>query len=317
MRGTVDQMRRSGARQEDLILLSSIILLRTGELQQAQQQLAGAPEGPQKAYGLALLAIVQGNHEEAKKQLAQVIAGWEPVLRSYARTLQGAYDEYALFPQSPALHLTTLLARALAQVQECELALPLLSQVTNQQNDYRDAWIVQGYCELTTNRFPESLSSFEHAYTIDPVKPEIQYFLARAYSAISDHGNAITFLQYALQNGFEPAAEARRLLAQEALQKGDTNLALEQFDLLTQQDDATLETYSSYVTTAIASNHKEEAYVKASEAVKKWPKEAVAFDLLGWSAEQTGRKEEAKTNLTKALQLDPGLSSAKEHLSKL
>jgi len=62
-------------------------------------------------------------------------------------------------PSSPRvreIHLLTLVSRALAQVQECELALPLLSQVTGIQDDYRDAWIVQGFCELSSERGPRS-----------------------------------------------------------------------------------------------------------------------------------------------------------------
>lgn len=314
---TLDQLRRAGARSEDILLLESTIDLRSGQLDKAKTLLAAADDSPQKHYGLALLAIVTGDNDTAKKELQLVENGWEPVLRSYAQTLIGAYDEYALFPNSPVIHLQTLIGHALAQVQECELALPIVSQVTRTQDDYRDAWIVQGFCELTTERYQEALASLERAYQLDPEKPETQYFLGRAYSAMNDHGNALTFLQYALQNGFTPESEVRRLIASEAVQSGNIGLALDQYDAMTTLQDASLDTYNEYVTTALAAGKKQEAMVKAQEATVRYPAEAVAWDLLGWAEGESGNKDLAKQHLQKALQLNPALQSAKEHLKAL
>lgn len=316
-RSTAAKLKRAGAREEDLLLLDAVILLRTGELADAQELLAGAGDSPQKHYGLSLLAVMQARHEDAKTELALVSGGWEPVLRSYARTIQGAYDEYALFPGSPDHHLTTLLARALAQAQECELALPMLSQVTQKQADYRDAWVLQGYCELTTERPAEALSSLETAYRIDPEKPEIQYFLARAYAAQGDHGNAVTFARYAVENGFAPAAEARRLVVREALAIGDADLALQQEDALVAAADATVETYGEYLSVAISAGKTEAAVQKGTEATQKWPEDARAFDLLGWALLESGDKAGAKTALEKALSLNPQLQSAKARRESL
>ncbi|MFH0851492.1 MAG: tetratricopeptide repeat protein, partial [Candidatus Peregrinibacteria bacterium] len=223
---TIRKLKAAGARPEDVALIENIVLLRTGELSAARKRLESATDSPQKHYALALLSIIEGNHTIAQQELQTVTTGWEPALRTNARTLLGAYEEFALFPQSSDLHLITLLSRALAQVQECELALPLLAQVTREKEDYRDAWIVQGYCELTTERPQQALNSLERAYNLNPEKPEIQYFLARAHAALNQHENAITFLEYALQNGFTPKSEIRRLIAAEALKKGDAAAAL-------------------------------------------------------------------------------------------
>jgi tetratricopeptide (TPR) repeat protein len=227
MKSTLSQMKREGARGEDILLLESIVLMRTGEMVRAKKLLEGSKDSPQKNYGLALIAILEGFHELAQERLQDVINGWEPIMRSYAQTLQAAYDEFELFPQSPNIHLITLLARSLAQVQECELALPLLVQVTSQQDDYRDAWIVQGYCEFVTERPEQALHSFERAYALDPEKPEVQYFLGRTYAKLGNSNTSITFLKYALTNGFEPANDIRRLIAEQALASGDEIIMLE------------------------------------------------------------------------------------------
>ncbi|MBU0767079.1 tetratricopeptide repeat protein [Patescibacteria group bacterium] len=317
VRSTLDKMRSAGARPEDLLLLESIVSLRAGELIKAQQILENGTDSPQKHYGLALLAIIQGNHDIAQAELAQVINGWEPVLRSYSRTLQAAYDEFMLFPEGSNLHLITLLARALAQSQECELALPLLVQVTTSNDDYRDAWIVQGYCELITERSQDALASLEQAYNLDPQKPEVQYFLARAYADLAQHENAITFFEYALANGFEPESEIRRLIAKSALENGNAAVALAQYEALTQMEDATFEMFDGYITASLALGNHEEAFIKATEATALWPQDARAWELLGWACMETNRTDEAREAFGKALIINPNMKSVEEKLEEL
>ena len=317
VRATIHLLKQEGARAEDLLLLESIVHLRTGELVKAREILEQAVESPQKHYGLALLSLIQGTHEQAKAELLQVLGGWDPVLRSYAQTLKAAYDEFALFPESQELHLITLLSRALAQVQECELALPLLVQVLAQQDDYRDAWIVQGYCELVTERYDQSLASLERAYSIDPEKAEVQYFLARAHAALNDHQNAITFFSYALANCFKPEREVRRWIATEASEVGNGPLALEQYQALAGAEDATVESHRDLITLLLVAEKKEEAYGAALKAVVRFPGDASLQELLGQTATETNRKAEAKAAYEKALQLNPKSETAQEALKKL
>ncbi len=314
---TLDQLRRNGAKEEDLVLLESLIHIRSGDLMKAKGVLTVAEDSPQKHYGLALVSIAENNLEGAKTELQTVLAGWEPVLRAYAKTLLGAYEEYALFPESPQIHLLALLSRALADVQECELALPMLQTVVNAQDDYRDAWIVRGYCELTTERSQDALVSLERAYQIDPQKPEVQYFLGRAYAMQGDHGNALTFLQYALENGFTPKKEVRRVIAIEALAMGNLTLAMEQYEADVADADADFDAYLTYVTNAITGGRKQEAYLKAKEATEKYPADARAFDLLGTAAIANDAKDDARAALQKALELDPDLHSASQKLNQL
>lgn len=317
VRDTIKKLRSADAREEDMLLLESSVLIRTGELVRAREMLEKAAESPQKNYGMAMLSLIEGNHTAAQEQLKLVEQGWDPLLRSYAKVLLGAYDEYALFPESTDAHLISLLSRGLAQVDECELALPLLSQVTHSMENYRDAWIVQGFCELSTERPEQALASLEHAYSIDPQKPEIQYFLARTYAALGQHDNAITFLEYAIINGFYPEQEARMLLAKEALTVGKADVALTQYEEMTAAPDATIETYEGFVAVAVALQKTEEAHLKAMEATEKWKTDAKAFELLGTAAAANGKNDEARDAFERALDLNPGLISAQEKLNAL
>jgi hypothetical protein len=85
---TLDQLQRSGAKKEDVLLLESIIDLRSGELEKARTLLTAADDSPQKHYGLALIAIITSDNDTAKKELTLVENGWEPTLRSFAKTLR-------------------------------------------------------------------------------------------------------------------------------------------------------------------------------------------------------------------------------------
>lgn len=314
---TIQELKRQGAKTEEILLLQVIVDLRTGDLEKAKQALAEGEDTPQVHYGNSLVAIIEGRNEDAKKELQTTVNGWDPTLRSYARVLLSAYDEFALFEESKPIHLTTLLARALAQVQECELALPLLSGVLQENQDYRDAWTVQGYCELTTERFTEALSSFEHAYAIDPEKPEIQYFLGRTYTALGQWSNAETFLDYALVNGFEPEKEVRERLAAAAENAQDLEKASEQYRTLVALPDADQTTFAKAITLSIQLGKAGDAYELGKSAVSRWPNSAEALALAGSGAAADGKTDEAKGYFEQALKIDSGNERAKEGLRNL
>jgi len=317
VRQTIAALKRAGAKSEDLLLLEVILALRTDQRDQAREQLQKAPDSPQKQYGLALLAITESNTDAAKAHLQSIISGWDPVLRAYARVLLGAYDEYASFPKSPALHLNALLGRALAQVQECELALPLLQSAIAARDDYRDAWVVQGYCQLISERNEEALASLERAYSLDPEKPEIQYFLGRAHASLGDAQNAATYFGYALENGFEPKKEVRKQLAKALQDSGDSLRSLEQYRSIAEDPEADMDDKGLFVSAAIAAGDKEAAYQTAQVIAQKWPTDARAQEYLGWAAMESDRKEEAITALMLAIKIDPTRETAREKLRKL
>lgn len=316
-RNTIDRLRNEGARAEDILLLGVLVSLQEHAMDDAAHVLKEAGDSPQKHYGSALLALLQGDQATAKTEFQATVNGWEPALRNDARVFLAAYDEFAAFPESSPIHLQTLLARALAQVQECGLALPILDQVTQQQDSYRDAWIVRGYCQLTTEQEQEALLSLERAYAIDPEKPEIQYFLGRAYAALQDHKNAITFLEYALQNGFQPEHDVRRAIALEAQASGDTSLALEQLRVIATGSGADLKSMEQFVGIALQAEKKQDAYDAAQKAVQRWSDSGHAYYLLGLSAAALEKKDEARAAFEKALQLDPTIEDAKEKLLHL
>ncbi len=317
VRSTMDRMADQGAQPEDLMLLGALLSLREGRLGDAKRALTDAADSPHKHYGLALVAIAEGVHDTAEEEVDLAIAGWDPLIRAHARKLKAAYEEYQRFPGSPEIHLITLLSKALAETQECELSLPLLTQVVAARPDYRDAWIVRGYCELTTERTAAARSSLEQAYSLDPEKPEIQYFLARAYALTGDAGNAVTYAQFALRNGFQPEREVRSFLAGAAERAGMPQVTLEQLTLLTQDPQPELAWFTKLAQLHMTAERPMEAVLAAQAAVEKFPEDGRALDLLGAAYEAAGRPADALTAYRQAVGLEPGLEHARERAAAL
>jgi tetratricopeptide (TPR) repeat protein len=313
---TLAALRSAGAKSQDILLLQNIILLRTGKTEEAKKSLESAVESEQRQYGLLLLAIAQGDHNAAKVHASAVLGGTEPILRSNAQILLGAYEEYALFPESTNSHLITLLARALAEIQECTLALSLVPQVTASTPSYRDAWIVQGFCELQTEKYNKAIASYVAAYNIDPQKVPTQYFLGLSYYYNKEYQNAITFFEYALTNGFTPRSELHSLIANSAKKLGNSTLALTHFNALLELEPSE-EHYIATIQTALYVQDSTLAYQKALAMVSAYPDSSNSYELLGMVQESMNNTTEAKESYRKALAIDGTRTLSKERAEAL
>lgn len=305
-RDTIATLKSENPNNDDVLFLEGILALRQGKNDAAVKIFEKKPDAPQSMYGVGLVAIARGDHDAAQASLNRAVQSGDPVIRTFSTTILQAYSDFALFPDGQNIHIQTLLARALAQVNECETALQLVTPVTSVQPKYRDAWIVKGFCEFNTERTQEALASLEQAYALDPEKPEIQYFLARTHAALGDPANAVTFLQYAILNSFKPEKDARELLVDYALELGNTALALEQRRLISESPDSDLTAYSKYIDLAINTNNNSlEALTAAKNALARWPDNAVALTLAGKAALAAGLPEDATSYIERALKIDP------------
>ncbi|MCH7571913.1 MAG: hypothetical protein IH891_03260, partial [Planctomycetes bacterium] len=146
-----------GIPDETLNALRGFLHLKEGDIEGARILFETEPQHAEHTYGLVLVSVLEGAHEEAQEFLVAVLQSNDPFLAQAARTIQGAYDEFALFQDGQEEHLHTLLARALAQIGQCPSAQMLLAGVTQEDPDYRDAWIVLGYCQLAMENADRAL----------------------------------------------------------------------------------------------------------------------------------------------------------------
>lgn len=303
---TIDALKEESNDSDDVMLLEGILALRKGDRRGAAAIFNRKPDAPQAMYGLAFAAIIDNDHEKAQEYLLKASQSADPSIRGIAAVILEAYNEFALFPNGQPAHRATLLARSLAQVNECETALTLTTTVITEAPGYRDAWIVKGFCEFTTERTTDALASLEQAYSLDPEKPEIQYFLARTHAALGDPQNAVTFLQYAILNGFQPERDARELLADYALELGNTDLALEQYKVIANGKNGDVRAYKRYIDIAVGTaNHSLDALALAKEALQKYPDDSDVLAMAAKAALAAGVPADAEKYVLASLKIDP------------
>ena len=304
-----------GVSEEVIDALRGFLLLNGGDREGARALFGKYPESPEHAYGRALLAIVQKAHEETETELTTVRKSSDPLLIHAAGVLQGAYDEFALFEDGKETHRLTLLGRSLAQVNQCPVAEELLNEVIREEPDYRDAWIILGYCRLVLQNTEGALEAFRQAYSLDPEKAETQYFLGLAHERSGALAEARTYFGYALQNGFEPERAVREKLAALSRREGayeDAAAHYRAIIALNGEDTAT--TYHALATLLIEYLHDvEEARTLALEARDSLGDIPLVLDLLGWTELLTGDVNQAAAYLTVAVEQDPSLASAWYH----
>lgn len=315
-----------GMGEDVLDVLRGLLLLRSGDRNGARTLFQKKPENPEHAYGLVLLSLLEGTHDDAKEFLGVMQQSADPVLQREAAVIQGAYDEFALFEEGKETHLKTLLARSLADIQQCPSAAILLGEVTEEDPDYRDAWIVDGYCKLQLQDPVAALASFEKAYALDPEKAETQYFLGLSHERSGAATEAEKFFGYALQNGFQPELPLREKLAQLALRKGDYRKAEEQYRAALALSEGRREGvldgsglerakfHHALVTVLLERLHDlpaaDEAALQARDELGDIP---IVLDLLGFVALAKGDVNQAAMFLNVAVEQDSAFAPAWYH----
>jgi tetratricopeptide (TPR) repeat protein len=301
--------------QSTIDALRGLLYLRSGNVDAAHALFLEDSQRSEQVYGLLLVHVLTGNHEEAKRMIALLLLSSDPFLAHTARTIQGAYDEFALFEDGKESHLKTLLARALANVGQCPSAERLLSDVVASDPDYRDAWIILGYCRLTVENAQGALHAFERAYALDPEKAETQFFLGLTNDRLGEDDKARMFLENALQNGFTPGKIVRQKIASMAMKRKMYDKAAEQYRTMIDAGDDDDGSLSHALASLLIYELKDidgarELALSARDRIGDIP---IVLDLVGWTALLADDVDQAATFLQSAVQQDPSMASAWYH----
>ena len=168
-----------------------------------EQLLAGGLTDSRLIYYKALLKIAFNQHEEGKRLLKQARINLAPEdeLNEKIHKVLAGYEEFEFAKAAEELYLSELLARSFNQIEEYEIAIYKLKEILRTRSDLRDSWVLLGFSYLNLEKYLFALTSFEHAYEIDPEWPATQYFLGITYAEIPRNDDAIVYLNYALNNG--------------------------------------------------------------------------------------------------------------------
>jgi tetratricopeptide (TPR) repeat protein len=289
------------------------IYLLENRINEAQVFLANSPDDSgEVSFMKALTAILLGNRDEAGRQLHNIVdSGKDPNIVANAQKIIDAYREFDFFRDGQLIHLQTLLARSMNQIDEPQLAIYLLRGVLDEKSDYRDAWLLLGYAYFNLQQYSQSEDAFLKAYSLDSEKPETQYFLGLIYSAMKNYAESERFFEYALINSFEPKIQVYQRLAEVYLKNDRYDKAVKMYEnflaLLPERHASDfVQPISLYL-----NNLKEpqNALRIAEQVAEALPEEAESYTLLAWSQIEGGNLTEAQLNLEKAAILAPALPS--------
>jgi tetratricopeptide (TPR) repeat protein len=268
----------------------------------------------------ALVLITQGQHKEGKGLLKQVAADSTAMasLQEKVKRMLAGYEEFEFAQGAEDLYLGELLARGLNQIGEYELAVTKLKGILKSRGDLRDAWNLLGFAYLNLNNTLFAATAFEQSYKLDPQLPATQYFLGLAYSEIGRKDDAIVYLNYALNNGFEPKVVAQRKLADLYLEKADYAKSAQAYEDILKANKQDINAFVRPIWIYLDFlNQPEKALRLGEAAVIAFPGNAMAYNLLGWSQIGTENTVEAEKNLLKSIQMDSAQAAPHYNLGKL
>ncbi|HLG26021.1 MAG TPA: tetratricopeptide repeat protein [Candidatus Gracilibacteria bacterium] len=265
----------------------------------------------QSKYYQGLLAAAAGESDRAKNLLHDVITiGGNLETSERAKIALGAYDEFNFSQGGPDVHLKTLLGRSFDQIGEYDMAVAILIEVIKEKKDYRDAWILLGYAYLKTEKYQDSTDALMEARKLDPQKPETSFFLGLSYFGLQDLKKAAEFLELAKSNGFEPRVQVEQKLAEVYLQMQEYEKASLSYEAVLSLNDQDVNYFIKPIWIYLDRlNQPEKAVALANKAVAAHPKEAMSYNLLGWTSTGAGRLDEAQKYLDKARTMDPNLDA--------
>ena len=268
----------------------------------------------------ALMDMAFNKHDDARKLLSQINSdpSSDEKLKNNTQKFLAAYQEYDFAKSAEDLYLQELISRAFSQTGEHELAIYSLKNILRTRPDLRDSWILLGYSYLNLNNYLFALTSFQHAYELDSEWPTTQYFLGITYSELSKADDAIEYLNYALQNGFQPDTAVKQKLADLYLQAGKYDLAVQNYEDVLQENKQDITAFVRPIWIYLEFLNQPEKALKLGElAVMSFPDDPMSYNLLGWSQIGTKNYIEAEKNLKKAIAEDPTMAAAYYNLGKL
>lgn len=280
----------------DIFILRGIIYLREGKFPLAEQLFAKAAE--QGKFWQGLLAAFYDREKEARKLL-------ELSSDTRAETMLSAFTEYESFPDSPKTHLDVLLARAMNEIGEYQLAAAKIKPVLATDPDYRDAWLLLGYAQFAQQQFGLAKSSWQTAYSLDPAKAETQYFLALVNFESGDFPQAEHFFLLARENRFS-GTELMRKLAETYFEQGKFREAAETLvEQLRDNEAATVEEFMRPIYLYLENvGDGLTAWDLAQDALIRFPESSLAYNFAGWVSLENDYLREAYDYLQKSIALN-------------
>ncbi len=259
------------------------------------------------------------DYDKSKEDFIQALA-FNPNedLRNKIGKFNSAYEEFSKNNGGLGIHIQTLLAKALTEVDEQQIAIPILNEVLKEKSNYIDAWTVLGYAYLKEEKYQDAVDALEESKKLSPEDGENTFFLGLAYYYKGNYEEALKNLEAAINNGYEPQTLVRQKMAEIYVLQGEYDKGAKAYEDLVSVYDKNINLFIKPVWLYIdKTNEPQKALALASIAVAKHPDDAMAHNLLGWAQMANNNYSEAKVELLASIKLDNQIDAAYYNLGLL
>lgn len=274
-------------------------------------------KNPEVKYYQGILSILFQEFtfaEKVFKEITNIKETSDPertaILIENSKKILDAFENFSYYKEAQPIFLKTLLAKALVDNEQYQAAIPLLFDVINEKNNYRDAWIVLGYGYLNSGKYNDAIDSLKQALALEPENNQVLFFLGLSYFANDDIDRAIHFIEQADKLGYEPKTQLDLKLAELYFLKKNYKKSAEKYEKLLSLDASNIDLFSRAIWINIDKLNKPKNGLKlALAAIEAHPKDAMGYNLAGWAYTSLGDFEKAKELLNIAINLDPKLDA--------
>lgn len=273
------------------------------------------PTNPDVKYYRSIFLVLYKQFDDAKTSFSDLIAQQDPLpnqtLKDASQKFLDKYNLFGTYKESSDLFLQTMLAKALTEVNENAAAVPLLYDVLNQQNNYRDAWLILGYAYLKIGQSADAIDALSRAKDLDPEKPETLFFLGLAYFANNDEEKAAQYLKQAEEKGYKEEDVISLKLGELYTLQSKFRTAEKYYEKVITLNPSSINTFTKAVWLNVEKlGDPIKAVELADKAIELFPKDAMSYNLKGWALTAQGEYEDARTFLTKALDMSKDFDAA-------
>lgn len=226
---------------------------------------------------------------------------------------QKVLDAYALFDtyqDGKPEFLAALIAKQFLSFGELDLAIGKLEYVLNKAPDYTDVSTLLGSAYLIKGNYEKAITIFTNSLPND--RPEVYYWLGIAHFYQQNYSKAIASFQLSLDKGYRPQFKPHEKIADAYVYLSNFTQAVEAYKAAINASDGQ-EYIDLYVRPVWIYIDKlkmpDEALTLATQASVRFPRSAMAYNLLGWSQLAVGQYDQAKLALDKSIELDPALAA--------
>jgi len=311
-----------------LAIRQSINEQKYGETLEAMAQLDPIP-ARLEMYQAILLAL-QNNHTQAREILERlqrvdvkskdfivtnygIVEAESDIVEDFIRVEESqkirdvlvVYEEFDELAESKNAHLFAEISQALAQNDEAFLAREFADVAIKEDVTYIDAWILRGYSNLLIENYSGALEDLRYAYELDPIRPEVHYFLALALYESSKYDEAALFFEKALEYDFQFSEEVRWKLLEIFARQKKYDQVIELYQQLLNYDTEP-EKFTSAVHTAVDLLGQPEVALEFTQIlIDKDPNNVFSINTHAWALIANDQLDQAETLLAQAKEIEP------------